>query len=208
MQYYELAARLEPDYALAHAGIALVWGGRAQMGYVSMDIAGSKGKVAAKKALQLDSTLAEVHYMMAIIYAWGEWKWDLAVREHEKTIELSPNMAKARAYYSHVLFVLNRPDYAMEQIERALELDPFNILIHTIYSMDLMYLKRYDDVIDLLQEKRTKAPKDPIVLSKCTGLRISLLARGETWFMIFHLTVWEHLPNRTCAGSYSNMPLR
>ena len=165
LKYYELATELDPEYSLGYAGIAGVWLGRAQNGYVSYDVASAKAKPAATKALELDSTLAEVQSMIGGFNAWLEWNWEQSVTAYEKAIKFNPSLAEARAYYSHVLFFLNRPEDSMKQIELALELDPFNPLFQALYAMDLMYARRYDDAIKTLEKIRQTAPRDPVVLS-------------------------------------------
>ena len=137
LQYYDLATQIDSTYAPAYAGIALVWGGRAQMGYIPMSVAAKEGGWAEAKALALDSSVAEVHYMIGVRRAWLEWNWDGAVQAVRKSVELEPNLAEAHAYFSHLLFILKRPDEAMEHIEEALKLDPFNPLIQSLYAMDL-----------------------------------------------------------------------
>ena len=165
LQYYELAVRIDSTYAPAYAGIVLVWQGRAQMGYVPMNVAAREGEWAEAKALALDSSLAEVHYVVGVRRAWVEWNWDGATRSLRKAIELKPNMAEAHAYFSHLLFFLRRPREAIEHIEEALKLDPFNPLIQSLYAMDLMYVRRYDEVILLLRKTLEVSPGDPIALS-------------------------------------------
>jgi serine/threonine-protein kinase len=165
LQYYELATEIDSTYAPAYAGIALVWGGRAQMGYVPMSVAAEKGEWAEAKALALDSSLAEVHYMIAVRMAWMEWNWDGAMQSFRKSVELKPNLAEARAYFSHLLFMLKRPDEAMGNIEEALKLDPFNPLIQSLYAMDLMYVRRYDEAIRLLRKTLETSPLEPVALS-------------------------------------------
>ena len=165
LQYYELAAEIDPAYAPAYAGIAMVWVGRAQMGFVPMSVAGREAGWAEAKALALDSSLAEVHYMVGVRRAWQEWNWDGAMQSFRKSIELKPNQAEARGYFSHLLFTLKHPDEAMEQIEEALKLDPFNPLIQSIYAMDLMYVRRYDEVISLLRKTLEISPSEPVALS-------------------------------------------
>ena len=61
LQYFELALEKDPDYALAQVGIALVWGGRGQMGWAPHHEALPKAKEAVQRALELDETLAEAH---------------------------------------------------------------------------------------------------------------------------------------------------
>jgi adenylate cyclase len=165
LRYYQLALELDPEYAPAYAGIAFVWGGRAQMGFIPYNSFREHARPAAARALELDSTLAEVHYMKAVIYAWGEWNWDLAKKEFDKVIALNPGMAEARGYYSHLLFTINQPEEAMKQIDHALRLDPFNPLIKAIYAMDLMYARRYDEVIELMENVLKTSPEEYIALS-------------------------------------------
>ncbi len=165
LQYYERATQIDSTYAPAYAGIALAWSGRAQMGYVPMSMAARESKWAEEKALALDSSLAEVHYVVGVRRAWLEWNWDGAMQSVRKSIELKPNMVEARAYFSHLLFILSRPDEAMQQIEEALKLDPFNSLIQTLYAMDLMYVRRYDEVIRLMQKTLEASPMEPVALS-------------------------------------------
>ncbi len=165
LQYFELAREKDPDYALAYVGIANVWGGRQQQGLVSASEAGPKARAASMKALELDDTLAEVHHKLAGIRAWTDWDWAGAETAFRRAIELNPNYPDVRAYYSLFLFMMRRPEEAMEQIERALELDPFNVLFRAIYGMDLNFARRYDDAIALLRETLRTAPNDWTVLS-------------------------------------------
>jgi len=70
MRYFELAKEKDPDFALAYAGIADVWIGRQQLGITPPEKAGPSAYEAAMKALELDSTRAEVHYTLALMYTW------------------------------------------------------------------------------------------------------------------------------------------
>lgn len=165
MEYFTFALEKDPEYAMAYAGVALVWTGRKQQGFISSDEATPKQKAAALKALQLDNTLAEVHYMLAGINAWTDWDWLGAEREFRRAIELNPNHPDTRIYYSHFLNIMKRPKEAIEQAERALELDPLNTLFRGLYGMILMHARRYDDSIGLLRETLKTLPNDAISLS-------------------------------------------
>lgn len=165
LQYFELAKEIDPDYALAYTGIALVWGFRMQMGYASFNEASPKAKSAAWKAMKLDSTHADIHYMLAVSSAWGEWNWDEAVKEFKQAISLNPNHAEARAYYSHILYTLGHPEEARKQIVLAMKLDPFNSLLKNLYGMDLVYEHLYDSAIHVLHMVLNISPNDPIALS-------------------------------------------
>ena len=126
MDYFQRALEKDPNYALAYAGIARVWTSRQQMGFVPPREAEPRAKAATAKALELDSTLAEVHHRLAVVRGWTDWDWQGADAEFRRALEINPNYAEARAVYSHLLMIMSRPEEAMGQIERALELDPHN----------------------------------------------------------------------------------
>jgi tetratricopeptide (TPR) repeat protein len=136
-----------------------------QQGFVAASEATPKAKAAALKALELDSALAEVHYTLAGIHAWGDWDWVSGERAFRRAIELNPNYPDPRAYLSHLLYMIKRPEEAMAQIKRALELDPLNSLFRAIYAMDLMYSRRYDDAVALLRDTLKASPNDLVALS-------------------------------------------
>jgi adenylate cyclase len=176
MQYFELAKEKDPKYALAYAGICDVWIGRQQMGLAAPTEAGPKGMEAVMKALELDSSIAEVHYTLALIKQVVLWDWQSSDSEFKKTIKLNPNHAHAHAFYSHLLNFVGRPKEAIEQIELALRLDPFNPLIKCLYSIDLLFVRRFDDAIIVARDALKMDPTAPVGL---TAYAIALYMTGK-----------------------------
>ena len=162
--YFALALAKDPKYARAHAGIALLWMGRQQMGYVPPAEAAPKAKEAALKAVELDDTLADAHYALAIVYTWADWNWPAAEREFRRAIELNPGFADAHIYYSHFLSIMRRPDEAMAEARRALELDPFNGLFRALYGVDLGFVHQYDAAIAEFNRALTADPGSAFAL--------------------------------------------
>jgi TolB-like protein len=158
MQYFELANELDTDFALAYVGIGSVWLGRQVIGAAVPEEAGPKVLTSFMKALELDSTLAEVHYTLAIMNTFGMWDWKSAESEFKKANAINPNYSDARAMYSHLLNFLGRPKEAMEQMELALKLDPHNPTHLVTYSHDLLFVQRYDEVISVSRELFDKNP--------------------------------------------------
>ena len=162
LQNFELALEIDPNYALAHAGVAIVWAGRYQTIQAPRDQAVPLAKAAAEKAIALDDTLAEAHYAMAINKTWGEWDWEGAEKSFQRAIELNPNFPDVRAYYSHFLSHMGRIDEAVSQIELALELDPYDALFHGLYGVILAHQRRYDDCIAAARTGLELQPGHPI----------------------------------------------
>ena len=165
LRYFELAREIDPNYAPAYSGVAMVWGARIQQGIMPGTEAIPKLKSLLIKALELDSNLTEVHYSLALFNTWWYWDWERAATAFKKTIELNPNHAGVRAYYSHYLNIVGKPVEAILQIEKALDLDPFNPLFQAMYGMDLNYARKFDQAIELLNNTLGNAPGDPTALS-------------------------------------------
>src|SRR5881296_1004437 len=153
IDYFQQATAADPNYALAYAGVADA--------YVFLPgyTAGSpqdcypKAKAAAKKALELDDTLAEARTSLAIAI----WLYDFdsfqANREFQRAIELNPNYAIAHQQYGNVtLSALGRFDDAIAEGKRAVELDPLSLVINTDLGSNYCYARRYDEAIAQLRK--------------------------------------------------------
>jgi tetratricopeptide (TPR) repeat protein len=114
------------------------------------------------KALELDSTLAQVHYSLALVRYASEWDWESGESEFQKTFAINPNYAEAHAYYSQLLNILGRSKEAMEQIELALKLDPHNPLLKSMYGIDLTFVHRFDEAISVSLEALKMDPTNPV----------------------------------------------
>jgi tetratricopeptide (TPR) repeat protein len=152
----------DPDYALAHTGIALVWIRLKQMGLVPPSEATPYMKAAAQRALELDDTLPEVHFALALIDTWTDWDWEAGENSFLRAIELNPNYSLARAYYSNLLCLLGQSDEAIAQAEKALELDPINSLVQGICGNTFALTRRYDDAIFHARNSLRTSPHDPV----------------------------------------------
>lgn len=159
--YFQLALERNPQYALAHAGIAYVWLSRGDCGLVPSRQALAKAKAAITQALALDDTQAEVHEILAGVVLHSDWNWVEAERAYQRAIELDPNHADAHFCYSDLLVSTGRPREAVSAMTRALELDPLNFLFRCFRGWHLVYMRRNDEAIGLLRETLTTEPTYP-----------------------------------------------
>jgi TolB-like protein/DNA-binding winged helix-turn-helix (wHTH) protein len=95
IEYFAHAVKQDPDYAPAWAGLADAYGLMSLFGFVPSDVALSKGKAAASRAIQLDETLSEAHVSLAGIRLHLEWSWSASEAELRQAIALNPNNAWA-----------------------------------------------------------------------------------------------------------------
>ena len=131
--YFEEAIARDPGYALAYAGLADSYLGRAKD---EMALA----KEAAAKAVALDEELAEGHAALARAVFYDDWNWEAAEREFRRAIELNPTYPESYHMYSHFLVPAGRVEESLAASRRALELDPLSVSMvahvgwHNVFS--------------------------------------------------------------------------
>jgi TolB-like protein/Tfp pilus assembly protein PilF len=165
MKYFEKAIEKDPKYALAYTGICNLWIQSEVMSSATPVEATPKAMVALNKALEMDSTCAEVYNSLAGIQNIITWDWKSAESSYKKAIALKPNYADARILYSLFLIKVGRLKEAMEQDELALKLDPLNIGSKAEHGFTLLFSRRYDDAITIYQEVLKTDPENMFVLS-------------------------------------------
>lgn len=152
IEYFGKAIELDPDYALAYAGLADCYivlpfysGWFPKEAYL-------KAQSAAFKALELDNMLAEAHNSIGAVNLWYKWDWDTSEKEFKRAIELNPGLAIAHHWYAELLKSLGRVDEALQEINTALELDPLSLILNTNFGRYLYVEGRYDEAIKQFQK--------------------------------------------------------
>ena len=109
IQYFERALARDPNYALAYAGLAESYLAlaRPSIGLLTPKEAFVKAEGAARKALEIDDTLAEAHTSQGRIRLW-QWDWDGSEKEYRRALELNPNNARAHELYGVYLSMRGR----------------------------------------------------------------------------------------------------
>jgi len=148
-RYFNLALEKDSTFALAYSGLAFVWMIRGEAGFQTPSEAFPKGKAFIAKALELDSTMADLHADLANIKGASDWDWAGAIAEFKRALAINPNLANARFYYADLLHYLGRSDEWESEMNRALELDPLNDFKRTYYGWNLNYSGRYDEAIPI-----------------------------------------------------------
>jgi TolB-like protein/DNA-binding winged helix-turn-helix (wHTH) protein len=124
-EYFQKAIDHQPDYAAAWSGLADYYIASAVAGEYPPAAVMPQGETAARKALELDDSLAEAHTSMAADYYFNRWDWSAAERESARAVDLNPSFAQAHRLRSYVLGSLNRTDEALQEQKKAMGLDPF-----------------------------------------------------------------------------------
>ena len=151
VRYFEQAIAEDPGYALAYTGLsdshALAIDYRGAPVAEGMRLA----KQEARRALQLDESLAEAHTSLAWVTFIYDWDWQAAEREFRRAIELNPRYASARQWYAWLLLAMGRMDEAMAQGRAAADLDPASISVRRSLGWLYVYARQPDVAIEQLR---------------------------------------------------------
>ncbi len=156
--YFETAIREDPDYALAHAGLADTYSLLADYSPADPHESSPKARAAALRALELDPQLAEAHTSLAYIKMYYDWDWQGSESEFRRAIALNPNYATAHQWYSEYLSGMGRFDEALAEIRRAKEIDPLSSVINAGEVWILYFARRYDEAIEAGRELQATNP--------------------------------------------------
>jgi DNA-binding winged helix-turn-helix (wHTH) protein/TolB-like protein/Flp pilus assembly protein TadD len=169
---FEKAIALDPNYALAYAGLSDVYALQANVsnGATRYGLY-EKSRATALKALALDDRLAEAHTSLGWIKRVHDWNWTASEQEFKRALELNPNDVNARQWYGMLLATVGRTEEALSQIEKARELAPLSVIVLSNYFVVRQHRRDHRELPALAAQI---ARLDP---SWETHHRLSLLAQ-------------------------------
>ena len=153
VEYFNQAIEKDPNFALAYAGLADAYCVFPTYSAASPRESYPQAKAAAKKAMEIDDTLAEPHASLAWVLFLFDWNFAESDREFQRAIQLNPNYPTAHHWYGDAnLRVTGRFDEAIAQEKRAQELDPLSLIINADLGTTYIYARRYDKAIEQLRK--------------------------------------------------------
>jgi len=175
IEYFSQAIEMDPNYALAWAGLANGYWEDSDI-HVAPDDVMPKAKKAARQAIALDDTLAEAHSSLAIALTAYDWDWPNAEIEFRRAIELNPDYATAHAYYGWYLSLMGRTEAAITESKRAVELDPVSTEYNYQLALALYRGRRSDEAV---AQFRKTLEQDPNSWITRTNLGWALINQGK-----------------------------
>jgi serine/threonine protein kinase/TolB-like protein/Tfp pilus assembly protein PilF len=151
IKHFRQAIDLDPDYALAHAGLADAYYALSS-NHLPANEAMPKARAAAEQALRIDETLAEAHASLGLVKAFYEWDWAGAEGEYKRAIELNPGYASAHHWYGWYLALMGRLNESIVVVKRASELDPLSLEITTDLGLSFFFARQYALAIEQFEK--------------------------------------------------------
>ncbi len=147
--YYQQAIDIDPAYAPAFAALSISYSDLTHNSILDPKEFTPKAEAAARKALELDESLAEAHVALGLLKLNG-WDWAAAEQEYRRALELNPNYAKARRGYAFYLSLVGRHEQAVAEANRAKDMNPLSPSVNTNIGYALYMARRYDEARETL----------------------------------------------------------
>jgi TolB-like protein/Flp pilus assembly protein TadD len=151
--YFQQSIGKDPRYALAYSGLAdchVLLPAYAELGSNPRDEL-PKALEAARKAVELDDTLAEAHTSLARALA-STLQLSAAMSEFKRAIELNPSYATAHQWFGECLQSQGRVEEALAELKRAQELDPLSLIINSVLGFAFDTVGKSDEAITQLHK--------------------------------------------------------
>lgn len=156
--YIQNAIEIDPNFALAYAGLADCYNQFSRFNLLKPMEAFSKAKAAAMKALELNEVLAEAQTSLAFVSMSYDWDWHDAEKRFRLAIAQGPNYAPAHQWYAKYLARMGRFVEAMTEMEWARELNPLSQVCLVTVGEILYFAREYDKAIEHCRETLELSP--------------------------------------------------
>ena len=142
IELYEKALEIDPSNVRALAGMARAYLLKAAYGYGDSLSSYRRGKELAKKAIEMDDTIPEVHEVLGWVRAAFEFQFEEAEQAFRKAYDLAPNSPSTIGSLALISAIKGSLDYALSMGRKTLELDPLNPETYMNYGKMLVWSGR------------------------------------------------------------------
>ncbi|HEX6324831.1 MAG TPA: protein kinase [Vicinamibacterales bacterium] len=147
IECFSAAVALDPDYALAHAGLADAYSILSLYGFVPVAHTRPKAIASAERAMALDPDLSEAVASMALATWSQDRNWQGAVALYERALALNPHDNAARGQLGTVLIYLGRFEDGIGLERDAARAEPLSPVLGFYYAAGLGFLRAFDEAV-------------------------------------------------------------
>jgi len=161
VNHFKRAIELDPQYALAHVGLAEAYGLLEYYGVISTAESVSLIEPVVNKALSLDPQLGAAYTAKAALLR-RQNDLDSAIDFYLRAIELAPGYATSYHWLAELYrMAIQRPELALPLIQKAVELDPLSPVLNVTLAETLSDVGRHDEAVVQASRAVEIAPNYP-----------------------------------------------
>lgn len=188
---FKEALALEPDYALAHAMMALCYSALGSSGNMFPKDAFKLVAEHADRALALDDSIPEGHVAKASAFLLYEWKWHEGYEALKEAKRVSPGSIAPNRLLSFYYVIKGERNLAIATMEEAVKSDPLSPIMSHALANVYLFGERYDDAIrqaDKILEFNPQMRSSIEIKAWATGMKGDWLAALKYFEEVHKLT--------------------
>ena len=163
VDYFRQALALDPEFALAWAGLSRAYYTQAGYGWAPVADGFERARDAAKHALALTPDLAEGHVCLGNVLEGYDWNWKAANAEYQRAFALAPGNVDVLRAVAGMTRILGGAEPAIGLLRKAAELDPLSSSAQRILGLRCFLVGRYDEAMVALEAALDLNPKSGLV---------------------------------------------
>jgi serine/threonine-protein kinase len=167
--YFEKAIERDPQFALAHVGLADCYAVLGVFGMRPPAETLPRARDAVLKALQIEPRLAGAYGTLGFIKMQYDRDWDGAEADFARAVALNPSLAEPHLHWGVLLGMRGELDRGLEELKQAQQLEPLLTMAKTRTASLLYFARRYDEAIAQITES--------LALDDRPGIAHALLGR-------------------------------
>jgi len=172
MELYRQALAADPQFALAHVGLAYASINQHYFNKFSVSAITEAAEPLLEQAAQLDPELSELYAVRAALREEQD-RVDDALHDLKHAIVLNPNDSWAFAELARLYLLLGQPRDALQNEMQALALDPLDFALHARQCLALQDLARFEQASAACERAR------------------SLQGQGDWAFVVSYWLAWS-----------------
>jgi tetratricopeptide (TPR) repeat protein len=145
-------------------------------------------KATALKAVEIDDSLPESHWVLAVALFLTDWNWDRSEQEFHRAFELDPKFAECHHIHSKLLAALNKYPESISEQKIAMEIDPFS----RPYGMAHAYVltRQCDAAIDDAKQRLKSADSADLYWVLAQAYRCKRMGNEAVPLLAKALSLW------------------
>jgi eukaryotic-like serine/threonine-protein kinase len=172
--YFKQAIAHDPNFALAHSGLADFYNWQSVTGLALPVDSFPKARQSAQTAIELDPQSSEAYASLAFAVWAFEWDFAQAERLFQKSIARNPNYVKAHEWFAYLLSSSGRHAEALEEMRRAEQLDPNSPAVAAMFAF--IHVQRAKLRSGLGKKRAVRSIIDPDYYLALAGIGLGLPA--------------------------------
>lgn len=146
--FCQRAVDIDPTYASAYAWLSAAYAAQSIFGFAAASEAFLRSRSAARKAIDLDDSLAEAHFSLALVLIYHDWDFAGAELELRTALARNPDLPYTYHALSTLRAVQGRVEDSIVAAKRAADLEPLSWMLNFYLGFIYYAARRFHQAID------------------------------------------------------------